>query len=95
MRPDSNDHKRSSVDITINLPRTSDKRLSAAAFDPRLTSANDQNLTLIPWADIWSSLKIAKVRGNGEMIEVFYDTLFREAIFDDNGAWSWNVKKRN
>jgi len=22
------------------------------------------------------------------MIEVFYDTLFNEAVFDDRGAWS-------
>jgi hypothetical protein len=29
------------------------------------------------------------------MVEVFYDTLFREAIFDDHGAWSWNTNKRN
>jgi hypothetical protein len=45
-------------------------------------------MKLIPWADIWTSLRVAKIRGNGEMIEVFYDTLFKEAIFDDNGAWA-------
>ena len=53
-----------------------------------------ESMTLIPWKDIWSSLRVAKHRGNGEMIEVFYDTLFKEAIFDDNGAWSWDVNKR-
>jgi len=55
---------------------------------------NPNTMTLIPWKDIWSSLKMAKIRGNGEMIEVFYDTLFKEAIFDDKGAWSWESNKR-
>jgi hypothetical protein len=55
---------------------------------------NPISMTLIPWKDIWSSLRIAKIRGNGEMIEVFYDTLFKEAIFDDKGAWSWDPNKR-
>ena len=52
-------------------------------------------MKLIPWNDIWSSLRDAKQRGNGEMIEVFYDTLFKDAIFDDNGAWSWDINKRS
>ena len=52
-------------------------------------------MRLIPWKDIWSSLRDAKQRGNGEMIEVFYDTLFKDAIFDDNGAWSWDINKRS
>ena len=52
-------------------------------------------MTLIPWKDIWSSLKVAKHRGNGEMVEVFYETLFKEAIFDDNGAWAWDIHKQN
>jgi hypothetical protein len=45
-------------------------------------------MKLIPWGDVWKSLKTARFRGNGEMIEVFYDTLFKEAVFDDHGAWS-------
>ena len=52
-------------------------------------------MKLIPWTDIWASLTVAKIRGNGEMIEVFYDTLFKEAIFDDRGAWSLDPRKRN
>jgi hypothetical protein len=48
---------------------------------------------LIPWEDIWTSLRVARMRGNGEMIEVFYDVLFKEAVFDDRGAWSWDLKK--
>jgi hypothetical protein len=35
---------------------------------------------------------VARIRGNGEMIEVFYNTLFKEAVFDDNGAWELDVK---
>jgi hypothetical protein len=57
-------------------------------------SANCEPMKLIPWEDIWTSLRIATIRGNGDMIEVFYDTLFREAIFDDYGAWSLNRKNR-
>ena len=56
--------------------------------------ADREAMTLIPWKDIWSSLKVAKHRGNGEMVEVFYETLFKEAIFDDNGAWAWDIHKR-
>lgn len=56
--------------------------------------ADREAMKLIPWEDIWTSLRIARIRGNREMIEVFYDTLFREAIFDDDGAWSLNRKNR-
>ena len=55
---------------------------------------NHIRMKLIPWTDIWTSLRVAKIRGNGEMIEVFYDTLFKEAIFDDNGAWAPDIKHR-
>ena len=50
-------------------------------------------MKLIPWEDIWTSLRVARIRGNGEMIAVFYDTLFKEAVFDDDGAWAFNQKK--
>lgn len=53
---------------------------------------NEPPKKLIPWQDIWTTLKVARVRGNGEMIEVFYDTLFKEAVFDDQGAWAFQVK---
>jgi hypothetical protein len=56
---------------------------------------NQEPMKLIPWEDIWTSLRIARVRGNGDMIEVFYDTLFREAVFDDHGAWSLDFEKRH
>ena len=51
-------------------------------------------MKLIPWADIWTSLRVAKIRGNGEMIDAFYATLFKEAVFDDSGAWAVDIKNR-
>ena len=45
-------------------------------------------MTVIPWRNIWASLAVAKLRGHTQMIDVFYDTLFKEALFDDRGAWS-------
>lgn len=50
-------------------------------------------MKLIPWGDVWKSLRTARYRGNGEMIEVFYDTLFKEAVFDDRGAWSLEYRR--
>ena len=55
--------------------------------------ADFENMKLIPWRDIWKSLSVAKIRGNGKMIEVFYDTLFKDAVFDDRGAWSIEIKR--
>jgi hypothetical protein len=49
--------------------------------------------TVIPWSDIWTSLNLAKGRGNGLMISAFYDMLFRDAVFDDRGAWSLNIPR--
>ena len=60
----------------------------------RALTRNSETMKLIPWEDIWTSLRVARIRGNGEMIEVFYDTLFKEAVFDDNGAWSFDQKQR-
>ena len=64
---------------------------SANAFAPASALRQEAayaGMKLIPWGDVWKSLRTARFRGNGEMIEVFYDTLFKEALFDDNGAWS-------
>ena len=60
-----------------------------------LLTKDTEPMKLIPWEDIWTSLRVAQIRGNGEMIDVFYDTLFKEAIFDDDGAWAFNPKKRS
>lgn len=95
MRPDSNDHKHSSVNTTADNHQLSNRSLTAEPAQSASVLTEDHTLKLIPWSDIWSSLRVARVRGNGEMIEVFYDTLFREAIFDDQGAWSWNTKRHN
>jgi hypothetical protein len=65
------------------------KTLSATA----ISSKGVESMKLIPWEDIWTSLSVARIRGNGEMIDVFYDTLFKEAVFDDDGAWSLNKKR--
>jgi len=52
-------------------------------------------MKLIPWEDIWRSLHDARIRGHGEMIQVFYETLFKEAVFDDDGAWSQEQARHN
>lgn len=90
-----NDPKRASAGTAVDTLQPSDRNSSGVGFDASSIATEEPPLTLIPWADIWSSLRVARVRGNGEMIEVFYDTLFREAIFDDRGAWSWNINKRD
>jgi hypothetical protein len=86
------------------MPQDSNKRnelitgsndKSAAIENMPALLASRETMRLIPWNDIWSSLRIAKHRGNGEMIEVFYDTLFKDAVFDDHGAWSWDITKRS
>ena len=56
-------------------------------------SGDFAGMKLIPWRDIWGTLSVAKTRGNRRMIEVFYDRLFRDAVFDDRGAWSIEIKK--
>jgi hypothetical protein len=59
----------------------------------RQTETEYLGMKLIPWSDVWTSLKTARTRGNGEMIQVFYETLFREALFDDRGAWSVEYRR--
>ena len=83
---DAGDHPREAATVTDDHTRN----LSATA----VSSKNGESMKLIPWEDIWTSLRVARVRGNGEMIDVFYDTLFKEAVFDDDGAWSLESKKR-
>jgi hypothetical protein len=77
--------------------RTQDLPLGEGGAMGAVKDLNDNHepMKLIPSEDIWTSLRIARVRGNRDMIEVFYDTLFREAIFDDHGAWSLDFKKGN
>jgi len=68
--------------------------LTQEASETSNWSTIENAMKLIPWQDIWTALKVARIRGNGEMIEVFYDTLFKEAVFDDHGAWSLDLKNR-
>ena len=51
-------------------------------------TGNYVGMAMIPWKDIWTSLSVAKLRGRTQMVDVFYDTLLKEALFDDHGAWS-------
>jgi hypothetical protein len=73
--------------------RNIEERSKSPHEAPNVTGER-MHMKLIPWEDIWTSLRVARIRGNGEMIEVFYDTLFKEALFDDNGAWAMEVKNR-
>lgn len=66
---------------------------TVGAPDLARLKADFEGMKLIPWKDIWRSLSVARMRGNGRMIEVFYDTLFKDAVFDDRGAWSIEIKK--
>jgi hypothetical protein len=68
--------------------RSEDSARQVAPADALRQDAAYVGMKLIPWGDVWKSLSTARFRGNGEMIEVFYDTLFKEAVFDDRGAWS-------
>jgi hypothetical protein len=86
-----NDTKKTSLRRLRNAETVTAERTSR--IDTAGTLASEGNMKLIPWADIWASLRVARIRGNGEMIEVFYDTLFKEAIFDDEGAWSLHVRR--
>jgi hypothetical protein len=52
-------------------------------------------LKVIPWSEIWASVAAAKLRGNTEMLKVFYDTLYKEAVFDDRGVWVLNSRPRS
>jgi hypothetical protein len=51
------------------------------------------SMRVILWRDIWTSLTLAKHRGNDPMVRAFYEMLFRDAVFDDRGAWSLNIPR--
>lgn len=80
-----------SADLTARQPRVS---VNGNSHHPSI-AAERGPMKLIPWEDIWNSLRGAKIRGQGEMIEVFYETLFKEAVFDDEGAWSQDQTHRH
>lgn len=86
MTRSSDRNNRSQIAPRKNHLEESVERLVSAA--PPRQEITYVGMKLIPWGDVWKSLRTARFRGNGEMIEVFYDTLFKEAVFDDRGAWS-------
>jgi maltooligosyltrehalose synthase len=57
------------------------------------TRSEFTSMKLTPWNEIWTSLTIAALRGNRRMVEVFYETLFEEAVFDDRGAWCLDMRR--
>jgi hypothetical protein len=73
-----------SADLFARQPQTS---VTATAHHPSIAAVRGP-MKLIPWEDIRKSLSSARIRGQGEMIEVFYEILFKEAVFDDDGTWS-------
>jgi hypothetical protein len=82
----SNGSQTLKVTTRKNRPEETLERL--ASTDVPRQETTYVGMKLIPWGEVWKSLRTARFRGNGEMIEVFYDTLFKEAVFDDRGAWS-------
>jgi hypothetical protein len=80
-----------SADLSARQPQVS---VNGNSLHPSI-AAERGPMKLIPWEDIWNSLRGAKIRGQGEMIEVFYETLFKEAVFDDEGAWSQDQTHRH
>jgi len=78
---------------TTDSSTTSESTRPTTAAEWLRAKSQHPGMKLIPWKDIWTSLHVAKIRGNGEMVEVFYDTLFKEAVFDDHGAWSLDIPK--
>jgi len=93
MRPSDFRRRKGVLDRSQRTPTAADNQSRNLSATAALTR-NDETMKLIPWEDIWTSLSVARIRGNREMIEVFYDTLFKEAVFDDDGAWAFNQKKR-
>jgi len=45
-----------------------------------------QQAKLTPWRDIWTSLSLAEVLGNRDIIEAFLNSLLGGAAFGDEGA---------
>jgi hypothetical protein len=72
---------------------------SSATFTPPQALWQRQDaytgLKLIPWSEIWASIAVAKLRGNTEMLKMFYETLYKEGVFDDRGVWALNSRPRN
>jgi hypothetical protein len=81
-------HRNRSSQVTLGRNRSEQSADPLTPTDAPRQEPAYAGMKLIPWGEVWKSLRTARFRGNGEMIEVFYDTLFKEAVFDDHGAWS-------
>lgn len=66
-------------------------KLSREAFLRAYMS--DLEMKVIPWEELWTLLRNARMRGHTPMIDSFYEALFREARFDDTGAWTPATKQ--
>lgn len=74
--------------------RSSSVRDNTVARLTAVQAASDYAaMKVIPWRDIWIALNLARRRGNVPMVNAFYDMLFRDAVFDDRGAWSLNIPR--
>ena len=66
---------------------TNPTRAASPAFEFEVTDRHPEVIKEIPWRDIWTPLAVAKRRGNLRIADVFLNSLFAEALFDDEGAW--------
>lgn len=44
-------------------------------------------LKLISWREIWLPVSMARIRGRSGIVDTFFEVLFEESLFDDQGAW--------
>jgi hypothetical protein len=48
---------------------------------------DSEGIRQIFWCEIWAPLSSAKRHDNSRIVALFLDSLFEEALFDDEGAW--------
>lgn len=51
------------------------------------TGMGREGTRLILWREMWPRLSAAKRHGYSQIVTVFLERLFEEAVFDDEGAW--------
>ena len=88
-----NDSSENNLETPTNRPSVEYNR-TLTQLEALRTRSEFTAMKLTPWNEIWNSLTLASLRGNRRMVEVFYDTLFKEAVFDDRGAWCLNMRRR-
>lgn len=85
------DIKEAQEQIADLSPTAPQPKISREAFLRAYLS--DLEMKVMPWQELWALLRHAKMRGHTPMIDSFYDALFREARFDDKGAWTPATKQ--